>query len=303
MGVYWLGSPQSQQASQVGGKAAQLGRLAWRYRVPPGFCLPVQAAGSAPLVPGWQWPIRRAYRALGAQNGQPEVAVAVRSSAVDEDGRGASFAGMHESYLNIRGEAALIEAVSACLASAASERARAYRQAQGLGPAGGVAVLIQEFVPADVSCVVFSADPLRGDPSQMLVNAAWGLGESLVGGMVTPDLYRLDTDGRVLDQQIACKTCMSIPGERGTHLVNVPRGLQRDATLSPEQLSSLAALARSLQAFQGWPVDVECSFADGQLYLLQCRPITALAQPSPSAWSLPALWPDSSAASVAWADR
>lgn len=275
MELHWLGSPQSQQPARVGGKAAQLGRLARRYPVPPGFCLPAQAR------PGWEAAVRQAYQALSQHCGQPDLPVAVRSSAVDEDGQSASFAGMHESYLNVCGAGALIEAIKRCLASAANERARSYRKAQGLPPASAVAVLVQQFIHADLSCVVFSADPLSGDRSQILINAVWGLGESLVGGEVTPDLYRLKKAGLALvQQQIAPKTQMSIPCQAGTMLVNTPRSLQREAALRPDQVHALGALACLLEKRQGWAVDLECSFHNERLYLLQCRPITALAKPT-----------------------
>jgi len=116
--------------------------------------------------------------------------VAVRSSALDEDGAGASFAGQHETYLNVVGAAAVAEAVARCWASVRSSRALEYRRRQGFPLDGArIAVLVQQLIPADVSSVVFSANPVTGSRDEVMINASWGLGESIVGGTVTPDTY------------------------------------------------------------------------------------------------------------------
>ena len=155
--------------------------------------------------------------------------MAVRSSTVDEDGAQASFAGQHDSYLNVCGPQAVTEAVQRCWASALTERAVHYRQQHGLSTEVGVAVLIQQLIRADVSAVVFSADPRTGDRDQIVINATWGLGESLVGGLVTPDLYFVrKTDLTILERQVAAKLCMTVPGENGTREVAVPRDCKQN---------------------------------------------------------------------------
>src|SRR5205085_3701452 len=119
-----------------------------------------------------------------------DPSVAVRSSAVDEDGDTDSFAGQHETYLNISGVGPVIAAVQRCMESAYAPRALAYRRERGRSSACvRLAVLIQHQIVSDVSAVVFSANPLTGRRDEVVINASWGLGESIVGGSVTPDTY------------------------------------------------------------------------------------------------------------------
>jgi pyruvate,water dikinase len=197
---------------------------------------------------------------------------------VDEDGAGASFAGQHETYLNIVGSDAILQAVARCWESARSERALDYRRQQGLS-IGRVqlAVLVQQLIASDVSAVVFSANPVTGQRDEVVINASWGLGESLVGGTVTPDTFVVrKSDRTVTDRTIAEKQRMTVAVPGGTLEVNVPRFLRREATLDDGQAAEMAQLALTLEAAMGWPVDVECAYARGELYLLQCRPITTL---------------------------
>jgi phosphoenolpyruvate synthase/pyruvate phosphate dikinase len=204
--------------------------------------------------------------------------VAVRSSAVDEDGDVASFAGQHETYLNIAGVDAIVAAVRRCWKSALTPRALAYRRERGLATDRvGLAVLIQQLVAADVAAVLFSANPLTGARDEIVINASWGLGESIVGGTVTPDTYvARKAGGALLSRTLAEKRRMTVAVRGGTREVDVPRLLQAQPTLSDAQVAELAALAGSLEQGMGWPVDVECAYASGTLYLLQCRPITTL---------------------------
>jgi pyruvate,water dikinase len=220
--------------------------------------------------------IDRAIADLMACHSLPDFVAAVRSSAIDEDGLAASFAGQHESYLNVVGAEEIIQAVARCWESAHSERAMAYRRHQSL-PLEQVqlAVLVQQLVAADVSAVAFSANPVTGDRDEVIINASWGLGESVVGGSVTPDTFIMrKTDLGVKQRAIADKARMTVSVPGGTREVDVPRFLRLEAVLSVEQVAEIAQLAINLEATMGWPVDVECAYAAGQLYLLQCRPIT-----------------------------
>src|ERR687885_1213356 len=144
--------------------------------------------------------IRQAYTGLG-----DGLAVAVRSSATAEDLPELSFAGQHESYLNVRGEAAVLEAIRRCWASLWTARALGYRVRAGIPPEEvSLAVVVQELVPAAVAGVLFTADPVTGARDRVLINAAWGLGEAIVGGLVTPDSLMLDKrSGAILAQSIA----------------------------------------------------------------------------------------------------
>lgn len=278
MNILWLGDPKSFDVALVGGKAATLSRLArMDHRVPDGFCLPVALMDHAhPL--DLRDEIASAISDLMACHSLPELVVAVRSSAVDEDGAGASFAGQHETYLNIVGAEAIVQAVTRCWESARSERAMEYRRQQGLSMEGvRLAVLVQKLVASDVSAVVFSANPVTGNRDEVMINASWGLGESIVGGTVTPDTFVVrKSDLAVMEHAIAEKRRMTISIPGGTREVDVPRFLRQQASLADEQAAEMAQLALSLEATMGCPVDIECAYASGGLYLLQCRPITTL---------------------------
>jgi pyruvate,water dikinase len=201
----------------------------------------------------------------------------VRSSAVDEDGAQASFAGQHETYLNVIGVPAVAEAVRRCWASALTDRALIYRSSRGLSAAAGIAVLVQHLIAADVSAIAFSADPRTNDRDHIVINANWGLGESLVGGLVTPDLFVVrKRDLVIVERRIALKQWLTVRSDTGTREVLTPRVLQQESSLSDEQVVAVARMTRALEANEGAPVDVECAWQDEQLYLLQCRPITTL---------------------------
>jgi phosphoenolpyruvate synthase/pyruvate phosphate dikinase len=208
----------------------------------------------------------------------PDFIAAVRSSAVDEDGATASFAGQHETYLNIVGAEAIIQAVIRCWESARSEHALEYRRRQGLSIEHvQIAVLVQQLVASDVSAVVFSANPITGHRDEVVINASWGLGESIVGGTVTPDTFVVrKSDLAVIQRVIADKQRMTVSAPRGTREVEVPRFLRKEVSLNDEQIIEMAKLALTLETTMGYPVDVECAYTVGKLYLLQCRPITTL---------------------------
>ena len=278
MNLLWLGDPKSFETGLVGGKAANLSRLARQYhRVPDGFCIPVTVMDEAhPL--DLRNEITAAISDLMDCHSLPELVVAVRSSAVDEDGATASFAGQNETYLNIVGAEAIIQAVTRCWESARSEHALDYRRQQGLSvERPQIAVLVQQLVAADVAAVVFSANPITGNRDEVMINASWGLGESIVGGTVTPDTFIVrKSDLAVINRVIADKQHMTVSAPGGTHEVDVPRFLRQQTSLTDEQVFEMVQLALTLEATMERPVDVECAYANGMLYLLQCRPITTL---------------------------
>jgi len=265
----------------VGGKAANLSRLArlggHRHRVPDGFSLPVTVMDEAhPL--DLRDEITAAISDLMACHSLSDFIAAVRSSAVDEDGATASFAGQHETYLNIVGADAIIQAVTRCWESARSERALEYRRQQGLSmERPQLAVLVQQLVASDVSAVVFSANPITGSRDEIVINASWGLGESIVGGTVTPDTFIVrKLDLAVVQRVIAEKQRMTVSSPGGTREVDVPLFLRGQSSLAAEQVMEMVRLALTLETTMGHPVDIECAYAGGELYLLQCRPITTL---------------------------
>jgi pyruvate,water dikinase len=187
-----------------------------------------------------------------------------------------SFAGQHETYLNLTGIEMVAAAIVRCWESGMGSRAQAYRRRLGLaGDTARPAVLVQQLVVADISAVVFSANPLTGDRDQVVITASWGLGESIVGGAVTPDTFIVRrNDSALVSRQIAEKRRMVVPIPGGTQEVNVPRVLRSRPTLDDAQVAELVNLASVLETTMGWPVDVECVYRGRQLYLLQCRPIT-----------------------------
>jgi pyruvate,water dikinase len=217
---------------------------------------------------------------LASRCGVPfDVPVAVRSSALDEDGDLTSFAGQHETELNVVGIEAVLGAVARCWASGRTERALTYRRRQGLEVEGvRLAVVVQQLVLADISAVVFSANPVTNDRNEVVVTASWGLGESLVSGTATPDTWVVrKEDLGVLDEQVGAKERMTVAVDGGAREVPVPRLLREKLSLSRAQVAQLARLAVDLEARMGWPVDIEAAYFGEHLYLLQCRPITTLA--------------------------
>ncbi|HEY9723443.1 MAG TPA: aminotransferase class III-fold pyridoxal phosphate-dependent enzyme [Oscillatoriaceae cyanobacterium] len=214
--------------------------------------------------------ILEAYRAIGGR-------VAVRSSGTAEDLAGASFAGMYESYLHVEGDDAVVDAVRRCWASAWSERVAAYAERMGLELGeSGMAVILQRMVDAEVAGVLFTLDPLNGQEARMRVEACLGLGEALVSGRVQPDTLAIARrDGRVLEQTVGKQEFRVVQAPNGTH--EQPLGSEGAAPkLDSPQCARLAALGRRVQAHYGCPQDIEFAFAEGALFLLQSRPITAL---------------------------
>ena len=278
MELVWLGDEAAHDAALTGGKAASLSRLAATYRVPLGFVLTTQAFERDPALVAAI--LETAYRHLGALTGGSDPRVAVRSSAVDEDGAGSSFAGQHETYLNLAGVEEVLGAVQLCWESARSERALDYRRQHGLAVDNPtIAVLVQHLVPADVAAVVFSANPLTGSRDEVVINASWGLGESIVGGTTTPDTFVVAKAGLcVLERTVGEKRRMTVSVPGGTREVDVPALLRSRLSVTDEQAVAMARLAIALEETVGHPVDVECALVGDELYLLQSRPITTLAR-------------------------
>jgi pyruvate,water dikinase len=202
--------------------------------------------------------------------------VAVRSSATAEDRTDASFAGQQDSYLNIIGEGALLDAVVRCWSSLWTARAIAYRMQRGIRPEDvRMAVLVQIMVPATMSGVLFTVNPMNGDPDQMVINATWGLGSILVGGEITPDMYIADRgSGDLLESKLADKRVMVAINDGHMEEVDVDVSQRIKSSLSPLHVSALVALGRQLEKALGAPQDIEWSIAQGRVYILQSRPIT-----------------------------
>lgn len=276
--IHWLGEDGCHEHNVVGGKAASLSRWASQHIVPPGFAIEALSCAITELPRSVGAAVQDAYHSLAGHRNTDALPVAVRSSALDEDGASASFAGQHDTYLNIRGADAVIDAVHRCVRSAASAEALAYRSQRGLALDDvRIAVLVQELVPADVSAVAFSMNPISGSREEIMINANWGLGESIVGGTATPDTFVLSKNASaVLWRDIACKERMSVLSDIGTCEVDVPAARKHASSLTEAQIMEIGKLATALETASGFPVDIECAFAGDVLYLLQCRPITTL---------------------------
>jgi pyruvate,water dikinase len=209
------------------------------------------------------------------------LALAVRSSATAEDSSDFSFAGLHDTILDVRTLPALENAVRQCWASLWSDRALAYRHAGGLaGDDASIAVVVQQLVRSDVSFVVFTTDPVTGRDGRLVISASWGLGEAIVSGLATPDHIVVGPDGQIDEYTIGDKAVMVIPGANpgdGTREAPTPRALRTAPALSPEQVFAIAATARDLAARLGYEADIEGAICDGTLHLFQARPITTLA--------------------------
>ncbi|HTN25834.1 MAG TPA: PEP/pyruvate-binding domain-containing protein [Solirubrobacteraceae bacterium] len=269
--ILWFEDPATADARRTGGKAAALARLADRLPVPAGF---VVVGTVDPAM------VQRAYAQLAARAGHDEPLVAVRSSAADEDGIATSFAGQHETILGVRGMDELLAAIAACRDSAHTDRALSYRRANGLAaPRAPLPVLVQLLVPADAAAVVFSVDPVAPARGEVLVNAAYGLGESIVGGTVTPDEWALHRRTlAVTRERIADKRRMTVRAPGGSREIDVPPFLRRRPSITHEQAREAATLALQLERELGLPVDLELAWSGSEMHLLQCRPITTLAQ-------------------------
>ena len=200
--------------------------------------------------------------------------LAVRSSAVDEDGADASFAGQHLTLLNVPSCDALGDAVREVWWSANSDSAITYRQRVGLFRRPSVGVVVQSLLDPDCAGVMFTRNPVTGD-DELMIEASWGLGEAVVAGMVIPDNFRVARSGEVLDRTPGLKRIRirSLP-EGGTREEDVPADQAEALCLDDAQLADLSRLADRCEEVYGAARDIEFAFAGGNLYLLQCRAVT-----------------------------
>jgi pyruvate,water dikinase len=222
------------------------------------------------------------YRALGE-----ETPVAVRSSAVGEDSEEATFAGQQDSYLWVRGAGAVCDAVRDCWASLFGAPAISYRIGLGEPPAAArMGVAVHAMVDASVSGVLFTCNPVSGDPSMVSINASWGLGLAVVGGEVTPDDYLVSkVTGEVVAEHVHDKQVEYVlaPDGGGAVPAKVPPERAQAPCLDADRRTELVELARRIQRHFGCHQDVEWAFGrDGRLFALQSRPVTTLGRSEPA---------------------
>ncbi len=230
--------------------------------------------------------ITDAYLTLGTSH--LKLPVAVRSSATAEDLPGASFAGQQETFLNIRGEDELLEAVKKCWSSLWTARAIAYRANQAIDSnTVALAVVVQEMVPAEFSGILFTANPVNGHRDEVLINAAWGLGEAIVGGLVSPDTIVADkATGKIKKYDVSEKTVITVLAESGTREEKLEGAQRRSKVMIEAQVRELVDIARKIESYYGSLQDIEWCYANENFYIVQSRPITAL-PPEPVQWNLP----------------
>ena len=223
--------------------------------------------------------IKTAYAGLG------NIAVAVRSSATAEDLPDASFAGQQETYLNIQGENEVLDAVKRCWVSLWTARAIAYRVKNGIKQEiVALAVVVQKLAFSDASGVMFTLNPINGRRSEMIVNAAWGLGESVVSSLVTPDAIVVDKNAeRIVSYEAANKEIMTVRTSDGTEEIPTPKQLRKKHALTRNQVMRLTQLGKKIEKYYEMPMDVEWALEKDKLYIVQARPITVL----PPEWTLP----------------
>jgi pyruvate,water dikinase len=284
--------------SLAGGKGGALARLYQAgYPVPDGLVI-LPAAFVAPtgaeesdgeLTPEAWTQVRAHLDRLRATD--QEIAFAVRSSAMSEDSAQASFAGEFETLLNVRTDDEIRQAIHTVYHSRQNERVRAYSQAKGMSTAHDVAVVVQQLVRAERSGVLFTANPITGQRDQAMVSGAWGLGEAIVGGLVTPDTIVVDkASGQVLTRETADKQVMTVLLGSGTEEQPVPEAKRQAPVLSDAEAAELVRTGAEIETLYGMPMDIEWVLTKEQLFVVQARPITALPAPEPpppSEWKLP----------------
>jgi pyruvate,water dikinase len=312
--ILWLEEIRKEDISSVGGKGASLGEMASiGLPVPPAFVVTAQAFRRFLVETGLDQKIFKVSDNLDVENNealeqaadtikamvtsasmpqaiqndikasygkmaQKDLIVAVRSSATAEDLPDASFAGQQETYLNIRGEAALISSVQNCWASLYGARAIYYRAKQGFEESTvNIAVVVQQLVHSEKAGVMFTSHPISGEPLT-IIEGSWGLGEAVVSGSVSPDHYVFDQRTETIAEvTIVNKNVEIIPdGSHGTKLVPVDAARQDARVLSDEELKKLAMYGKIAENHYGIPQDVEWGIVAGTIYILQSRPITTI---------------------------
>jgi pyruvate,water dikinase len=271
----------------IGGKASGFAVLARAgLPAPEGFVITTavhRAAGAGRIPDAVARHVASLVRALG------DAPLAVRSSATAEDGAEHSHAGQYLTRLGVRGPDQALDAIRECWASAEDPRAASYRAHRGHGGRVDMAVIVQRLADGEAAGVGMTRDPVTGDAGTFVVNAAYGLGEAVVSGLVTPDDYRLArADGRLLRFEPGDKEIMLVVGADGVREVPVPAGRRAARVLDDALLAAVHDGLLRCERELGGPADCEFSVVDGRVVWLQCRPMTALPGPDPARSALTA---------------
>lgn len=262
---------EAETEAEFGGKAVSLGRaLRAGLPVPAGFALSCE----------WVEAVVRndstVLAQLEAAFAQMTPPIAVRSSAVGEDSMDASFAGQHVSVLNVATFTQLTEAIDAVMRSALTPAAQSYRQKLGIKGSASMAIVLQELFDAEAAGVMFTRNPVSG-AEERVIEAAWGLGEVVVSGLVIPDYYRLSPAGEILECREGDKDiALRLLAEGGTEEIDISDEKAQARILDDAALCSLHELAQRCEAEYGEGLDIEWGLAQGRFALLQCRAITSV---------------------------
>lgn len=316
--VYWFEEISKDSLGIAGGKGANLGEMANSgFPIPPGFVIggdsyyeyiklykidklitdiltPLDVddtkklneaaekmsaaimAGTIPKEMADQ--IVDAYESLKKKTGADTEYVAVRSSATAEDLPTASFAGEQASFLNVYGDAELLESVKMCWASLFTPRSIFYRVEQGFDHLRvKLAVVIQHMVQSEKSGVFFTVNPIDQDVNNMMIEAGYGLGEAVVSGSITPDTYTIQKQSlAIIDKRISKQDWMITKvGEKNVK-ANIKKDFQQVQKLTDQQIQELAKIGRNIEKHYGWPQDIEWAVEGGKIFIVQSRPITTL---------------------------
>jgi len=259
----------AKETALFGSKAVGLGDAARKgLSVPPGVALSGSIVEA--VAAGEERAIARVLKLVRPLHGP----LAVRSSAVDEDGAEASFAGQHLTLLNVPSAAEVTSAVKEIWWSANSDSAITYRQRVGLFTRPSVGVVVQTLLDSDIAGVMFTQNPING-ADECMIEASWGLGEAVVAGLVIPDQFRIDRSGKVLEAKPGRKKrAVRSVATGGTVEEEVSPDLVEKLCLDDDQLAELHRLALRCEEVYGPARDIEWAFAGGTLFLLQCRAVT-----------------------------
>ncbi len=223
--------------------------------------------------------IIEAYNKLSEICNEEDVTVAVRSSATAEDLPDASFAGQQDTYLNIKGAENVVKYVQKCFSSLFTPRAIFYREQKGFDHFKvALAVVVQKLVNSEKAGVMFTVNPISENYDELVIEAAWGLGEGVVSGSVSPDTYIVNKKTlEIVDKHIARKEIMFVKDEKGeTKIVNVPEDMKEKQVLTDEEIKELAKIGINIENHYKKPMDVEWAYEKGKFYMVQARPITTL---------------------------
>lgn len=272
---------EAQAEDDIGGKARNLVLLLQsQFPVPQGFIITSHAfepvIQNKPEPDGWMFPEKLRQEIEEAYQTYVTPPVVVRSSCSTEDHALASCAGQYATILSVT-SATLLESIQRCWLSVFQDHAHTYltQRFYAGGQAPAMSIIVQELVAADAAGVIFSKNPITGNDDEIVINASFGLGESVVSGLVTPDFFILSKQGAsIRKMELGDKAYKVVPDLNGTRIVDTTPEEKARYSLCAEQLHELRNMTTAVESFFGYPVDLEFAYKQGKLFILQARPIT-----------------------------